>query len=174
MAEVALIVGGGPGISASCARLFASEGMRVAVACRNTNKPVLERLVVDHDVRLYRCDAAEPDDVATLFRDVAADLGTPKLVVHNIDGRVGDIFRKSVTDADPGLVLDTVRNSAFSAFLVAHHATAQMLAQPVPSDGHRGSLLFTNASAALKGYAQSAAFAMACQAKIRPCSEPGP
>ena len=51
--EVALIVGGGPGISASCARLFADNGMRVAVAARNPDKPVLQALEKTHGVRRY-------------------------------------------------------------------------------------------------------------------------
>ena len=100
----------------------ALEGMRVAVAARNPDKPVLEKLTSDHGVRRYACDAAEPDAVAALFRSVEADLGRPKLVVHNIDGRMRDIFRKEITEADPELVLATVRNSAFSAFLVGQQA----------------------------------------------------
>ena len=95
--EVALIVGGGPGVSASCARLFSREGMRVGVAATNPKKPVLEKLEIEHGVRCYRCDATEPESVAQLFRTVSEDLGRPKLVVHNIDGRTGDIFRKRIT-----------------------------------------------------------------------------
>jgi len=113
--EVALIVGGGPGISASCARLFAGDAMRVAVAARNPDKSVLEKLEQTHGIRRYACDASDPAAVAALFRHVTAELGTPRLVVHNIDGRVAGIFRKGITEADPGMVLDTLRNSAFSA-----------------------------------------------------------
>src|SRR4051794_5993612 len=98
--EIALIVGGGPGISASCARLFADNGMHVAVAARSPDKPVLEALEASHGIRRYACDAAEPADVARLFADVVRDLGAPRLVVHNIDGRVPGIFRKSVTEVD--------------------------------------------------------------------------
>jgi NAD(P)-dependent dehydrogenase (short-subunit alcohol dehydrogenase family) len=79
--DVAVIVGGGPGISSSCARLFAKEGMRVAVAARQPDKPVLQTLEKDHGVRRYACDAADPASVETLFRNVVSDLGTPTLVV---------------------------------------------------------------------------------------------
>lgn len=65
--EVALIVGGGPGISASCATLFAEAGMRVGIAARNPDKPVLERLEASHGVRRYACDASLADAVETLF-----------------------------------------------------------------------------------------------------------
>ncbi len=163
--EVALIVGGGPGISASCARLFASEGMRVAVAARTPDKPALAKLREEHGVRCYGCDARDPDDVAALFRSVISDLGSPRLVVHNIDGRVPDIFRKSITEAEPSLALDTLRNSAFSAFLVGQQAARAMLAQPLDASGSRGTIIYTNASAAFKGYAKSGAFAMASHGK---------
>ena len=163
--EVALIVGGGPGVSASCARLFSEEGMRVAVAARNPEKTVLQKLASEYGVRCYACDAREPDSVAKLFGAVADDLGPPKLVVHNIDGRTAEIFRKEITEADPKQVLETLQNSAFSAFLVGQQAAQSMLAREVPPDGHRGTIVFTNASAALKGYPKSGAFAMSCHAK---------
>ena len=165
MTEVALIVGGGPGVSASCARLFAQQGMRVAVAARNPGKPALTKLVEEHQVSVYECDAAEPDSVASLFATVSRELGSPRLVVHNIDGRTQHIFRKEITEADPNLVLDTIRNSAFSAFLVGQQAAASMLANDPDDRGHRGTIIFTNASAALKGYPKSGAFAIASHGK---------
>jgi NAD(P)-dependent dehydrogenase (short-subunit alcohol dehydrogenase family) len=163
--DVALIVGGGPGISSSCARLFAENGMRVGVAARNPEKAVLETLEKTHGVRRYGCDASEPASVAQLFRNVIQDIGTPRLVVHNIDGRVPGIFRKSVIEADPVMVLETVRNSAFSAFLVGQQAARLMLANEPDASGARGTIIFTNASASLKGFPSSGAFAMACHAK---------
>lgn len=163
--DVALIVGGGPGISSSCARLFAQSGLRVAVAARNPDKPVLLALQQSHDVHRYACDAGDAASVAQLFDSVVRDLGVPRLVVHNIDGRVTGILRKGITEAEPGLVFDTMRNGAFSAFLVGQQAARCMLENPLAANGGRGTIVFTNASAALKGFASSAAFAMACQAK---------
>lgn len=162
---VALIVGGGPGISASCARLFAQSGMAVAIAARNPDKPVLQSLARSHGVRAYACDAANAAAVADLFAQVKRDLGDPRLVVHNIDGRVPGIFRKTLPDADPALALDTLRNAAFSAFLVGQQAARMMQANTPEASGAKGTIVFTNASAALKGFPASAAFAMACQAK---------
>ena len=163
--DVALIVGGGPGISSSCARLFAENGMRVCVAARNPEKAVLETLEKTHGVRRYACDASEPAVVAQLFGNVVQDIGTPRLVVHNIDGRVPGIFRKSVIEADPVMALETLRNSAFSAFLVGQHAARLMLGNELDANGAKGTIIFTNASAALKGFPSSGAFAMACHAK---------
>lgn len=164
-AEVALIVGGGPGISASCAQLFADQGMRVAVAARSPDKPVLQALEASHGVRRYGCDAARPEDVGKLFDSLVEDLGAPRLVVHNIDGRVAGIFRKGIVEADPAMALETLQNAAFSAFLVGQAAARLMLDNRPDANGVRGTIIFTNASASLKGFALSAAFAMACQAK---------
>lgn len=165
LSEVALIVGGGPGVSASCARLFSQEGMRVAVAARNPDKTVLRELASEFGLRRYACDAREPDAVAELFGAVSEDLGPPKLVVHNIDGRTAEIFRMGIAEAESPRVLDTLLNSAFSAFLVGQQAARSMLIGDSPPDGHRGTIIFTNASAAFKGYPKSGAFAMACHAK---------
>lgn len=163
--DVAVIVGGGPGISASCARLFAQQGMKVAVAARNPDKSVLETLERQHGVRRFACDAVEPKAVATLFDRVKRELGSPTLVVHNIDGRVRDIFRKGVAEVEPDLVRQTILNSSFSAFLVGQQATRCMLENAVGANGGRGTIIFTNASAALKGYPKSGAFAIASHGK---------
>jgi NAD(P)-dependent dehydrogenase (short-subunit alcohol dehydrogenase family) len=165
MQDVALIVGGGPGISSSCARLFAKEGMRVAIAARNPDKPVLHTLEKEHGARRYACDASDPAAVELLFRNVAGELGVPTLVVHNIDGRVPGIFRKGLVDVEPGMAFDTIRNSAFSAFLVGQQAARRMRENKPNANGVKGTIIFTNASAALKGFPLSGAFAMACHAK---------
>ncbi len=163
--DVALIVGGGPGISSSCARLFAKTGMVVGIAARDPEKPVLQNLEKTHGVRRYACDASEPAAVALLFENIVRDLGPPTLVVHNIDGRVPGIFRKDIAEADPIMVFDTLRNSAFSAFLVGQQAARLMRDNKANANGVKGTIIFTNASAALKGYSLSGAFAMACHAK---------
>jgi NAD(P)-dependent dehydrogenase (short-subunit alcohol dehydrogenase family) len=164
-ADVALIVGGGPGISSSCARLFAKNGMSVGVAARSADKPALQNLEKTHGVRRYACDASEPAAVERLFENVVRDLGVPTLVVHNIDGRVPGIFRKGITEADPTMAFDTLRNSAFSAFLVGQQAARRMREKKPNANGVKGTIIFTNASAALKGFPSSGAFAMACHAK---------
>jgi NAD(P)-dependent dehydrogenase (short-subunit alcohol dehydrogenase family) len=116
-------------------------------------------------VRRYACDASEPAALELLFQNVVRDLGAPTLVVHNIDGRVPGIFGKGITEADPSMALDTLRNSAFSAFLVGQQAARLMRENTPDANGTKGTIIFTNASAALKGFPSSGAFAMACHAK---------
>ncbi len=147
--EVALIVGVGTGLSASLARRFAGEGMRVALAARNVEK--IQPLAAEIDAATFRCDAGESDQVARLFEDVCAKLGEPTLVVFNAGMR----GRGAIAELDPEQVKRGWIAGAFGGFLVGQQAAKRML--PL---GH-GTILFTGATASLKGFAGSAPFAMA-------------
>ena len=146
--ETALIVGAGPGLSASLARRFASSGVRVALAARDTGK--LAGLVKETGARAFRCDAVDPDEAAGLFRSVNAELGEPDIVVYNASNRV----RGPITDLDPKAVLTAIKISCYGGFLVAQQAAKQM----VPRG--EGAIFFTGASAGVKGYPNSSTFAM--------------
>ncbi len=146
--EIALIVGTGPGLSASLARLFAAEGMALALAARETAK--LDALLAETGARAYACDATSADAVGALFQDVGKDLGVPNVVVYNASGRV----RGPVTELDSGAVESAIAVSCFGGFLVGQQAARAML------PAGRGSILFTGASASVKGYANSSSFAM--------------
>jgi NAD(P)-dependent dehydrogenase (short-subunit alcohol dehydrogenase family) len=138
--ELALIVGAGSGLSGSLARLCAAEGMRVALAARDTDK------LKGFSAALHRCDATQLSDVRRLFEEV----GTPDLVVYNPSYRV----RGPILSLDPEEVRRTLTVTAYGGFLVAQAAAKRML------ERGRGSLFFTGASASVKGYAESAPFAM--------------
>jgi NAD(P)-dependent dehydrogenase (short-subunit alcohol dehydrogenase family) len=146
--EIALIVGSGPGLSASLARLFNKEGMKVALAARDVKK--LDGLVKEIDGRAYACDASSPTDVKKLFQSVSQDIGDPNLVVYNASGRV----RGPVTDLDPEDVRQTILITCYGGFLIGQEAAKRMV------KAGNGTLLFTGASASVKGYANSPAFAM--------------
>ena len=146
--ETALIVGSGPGLSASLARLFKREGMKVALAARNIKK--LDGFVKEIDGRAYACDATSPTDVKNLFQSVSQDLGDPNLVVYNASGRV----RGPITELDPEDVRQTILITCYGGFLVGQEAAKRML------KAGGGTLVFTGASASVKGYAKSPAFAM--------------
>ena len=146
--EIALIVGSGPGLSASLARLFNKEGMKVALASRNVKK--LDGLVKEVGGRAYACDASSPADVKKLFQSVSQDIGDPNLVVYNASGRV----RGPVTELDPEDVRQTILITCYGGFLIGQEAAKRMV------KAGNGTILFTGASASVKGYANSAAFAM--------------
>src|SRR6185437_9422799 len=99
VAETALIVGTGAGLSSSLARLFHKEGMRVALAARRTDK--LAALCAETQARAYACDAAKRADVETLFAAVGKDLAVPDLVVYNPSARA----RGPIDELDPEQVL---------------------------------------------------------------------
>jgi short-subunit dehydrogenase len=140
----AVIVGAGAGLSASLARACAAAGMRVALAARNVGK--LEGLKKEIAASLHACDATDPKQVEALF----AALEVPELVVYNASYRARGPF----TGLDAAEVWRTLQVSAYGGFLVAQAAAKRMLERGA------GSLFFTGASASVKGYAESAPFAM--------------
>lgn len=146
--ETALIVGAGSGLSASLARKLAREGFRLALAARNTEK--LSALASETRARAFACDAADVDSVARLFAEVERAIGAPDVVIYNPSARA----RGPLVELVPAEVEHALAVSAFGGFLVAQQAVRRMLAKK------QGAVLFTGASASVKGYAQSAPFAM--------------
>jgi NAD(P)-dependent dehydrogenase (short-subunit alcohol dehydrogenase family) len=146
--ETALIVGAGSGLSASLARLFAHEGMAVALAARNTEK--LSALAAETGALALACDASDAAQVERLFSSVDAQVGTPSVVIYNAGRRV----RGPVEALDPAEVQLAWMIGCFGGFLVARQAVRRML------KAGRGTILFTGATASVKGFAQSAGFAM--------------
>ena len=146
--ENALIVGAGAGLSASLARLLARKGLRVALAARDTGK--LAALCRETSARAFTCDAAQPDQVARVFEQLDNETGAPDVVVYNPSARARGPF----VDLVPADVERSMAVTAMGAFLVAQQAVRRMLAKK------HGAILFTGASASVKGYAQSAPFAM--------------
>ena len=144
----ALIVGAGTGISASVARRLADLGVAVAVAARNTQK--LEALVRSTGAAAFAADASDPESVARLFSDVCARHGEPDIVVYNAAARV----QGPLAELDPGAVQKAITVTAFGGFLVTQQAAKRMLPRG------RGAILLTGATASVKGFAGSAAFAM--------------
>ncbi|HYC65321.1 MAG TPA: SDR family NAD(P)-dependent oxidoreductase [Reyranellaceae bacterium] len=144
----ALIVGTGPGLSASLARLFSRNGLKVALAARSTDK--LKDLAAETGAALHACNAADAAQVAALFAAVDKAQGAPDVVVYNASNRV----RGAIVDLNPEEVKRAIDISAFGGFLVSQQAARRML----PS-GH-GAIFLTGATAGVKGFALSATFAM--------------
>jgi NAD(P)-dependent dehydrogenase (short-subunit alcohol dehydrogenase family) len=146
--ETALIIGAGSGLSASLARLFHSEGMRIALAARNIDK--LAHLSAQTNAICYTCDVSRNDDVDVLFDQVTQEIAEPDIVVFNPSARV----RGPVTGLDPERVQKALLISCYGGFLVGRAAARQMSARG------SGTILFTGATASVKGFAHSASFAM--------------
>ena len=136
----ALIVGAGQGLSASLARLFAKNGIAVALAARHIDK--LVPLCAETGAMAHRCDATQPDEVAALFDAVAQAQGDPEIVVYNASARAAG----PTAELDPAAVANAIAISASGGFLVAQQAAKRMLPR--------------GAGTSVKGYPRSAAFAM--------------
>ena len=146
--STALIVGAGTGISASVARGLAAAGLKVGLAARNTDK--LASLAAETGAERFAVDASDPAAVAHLFEEAEARLGSPDIVLYNASARA----HGPVAEIDPEAVRKALEISAFGAFLTIQQAARRM----VPKG--RGAILLTGASASVKGYPLSSAFAM--------------
>jgi NAD(P)-dependent dehydrogenase (short-subunit alcohol dehydrogenase family) len=146
--RTALIVGVGGGLSASVARTFAKAGMKIALAARRVAD--LATLAKEVGGEAFACDATKRGDVVRLFGEAERAYGAPDVVVYNAGYRTRGAF----IELDPGEVEKTLAVSVFGGFLVAQEAAKRMLPHK------HGAILFTGASASVKGYAQSAPFAM--------------
>lgn len=144
----ALIIGAGAGLSAALARKLAAAGWDVALAARDTAK--LAELARETGASTHACEASDPASVAALFEALDAAQRAPSLLVYNPSFRV----RGPITELDPEQVRRTLEVCAFGAFLAAQQAARRML------PAGRGSIFLTGASAGVKGYPQSAPFAM--------------
>ena len=144
----ALIVGAGSGLSASLARRLSEAGLAVALAARNAAR--LSALAAEIGGHAFGCDAAEPDQVAALFDAVGDRLGVPDVVIYNPSARA----RGPIAELDPAEVARGLAVTAFGGFLVGQQAARAMLPRG------SGTIVFTGASASIKGFAGSASFAM--------------
>ncbi len=146
--KTALIVGAGAGLSASLGRQLAAEGVKVALAARSIED--LAALAREIGADRFACDASKRSDVDRLFADLDKGPGAPEIVIYNPSYR----SRGPVAELDPADVEKSLMVSAFGGFLVAQQAVRRML------PNKSGCIVFTGASASVKGYAQSAPFAM--------------
>ena len=146
--KTALIVGAGSGLSAALARSLAAEGIKVALAARSTAD--LADLAKEAGAQPFTCDASKRGDVEKLFADLDASFGAAEIVVYNPSYRTRGAF----LELDPAEVEKALIVTAYGGFLVGQQAVRRMLPK------RRGVILFTGASASVKGYAQSAPFAM--------------
>jgi NAD(P)-dependent dehydrogenase (short-subunit alcohol dehydrogenase family) len=148
MKKGALIVGAGSGISGAFARLLAKHGFKVVLASREPSK--LDPLEREIGATSMDCDAADPEAVGRLFGFVDRALPTLDVCLFNASARVPG----PITEVDPVCARDALLVSAYGGFLVAQAAARRMLPRA------QGAILLTGASASVKGYPQSAVFAM--------------
>lgn len=144
--ETAVIVGVGPGLGAALARRFARAGMTVALAARNVDKLSTLTVELGKNARAYRCDATDERAVAELFAAAVKDLGAPRLVVFN----AGAFVRKGILDTTAEEFERCWRIACLGGFLVGREAVRAILGSG-SAGHHRGTVIFTGATASLRG-----------------------
>lgn len=146
--RTAVIIGAGTGLSASVARLLASRGYDIVLGARDTGK--LKALAEETGARCVTVAGQDAAQMAAAFSDLASPL---QVAIYNPSARV----RGPVTELEPEAVRHAIDVTAYGAFLMGQHAARRMLQNEGSS---KGTILFTGASAGVKGFAQSAPFAM--------------
>jgi NAD(P)-dependent dehydrogenase (short-subunit alcohol dehydrogenase family) len=139
--ETAIVVGVGPGLGAALVRTFAAEGYTVVAAARSAS--ALPELAARSDagrIVPIDCDATQPSDVERVV-DAAQALGPPEVAIFN----AGAFARGSILDADPKEFERCWRVGCLAGFLVGQAAARRMV------ERGRGTILFTGATASLRG-----------------------
>lgn len=149
---VALAIGAGDAIGAAFARRFADGGYAVAVARRDAGKSAAlaeEVTAAGGTLKAYSTDARDEDATVRLFDAVEADLGPVEVCLYN----AGANARFPITETDAAMFRKVWELGCFGGFLAGREAARRM----VPRG--RGTVLFTGATASLRGGSGFAAFA---------------
>lgn len=152
--SVALIAGAGDGLGGAIARRFARAGYHVCVARRGADKlaPLCADIAAAGGAATpFGVDARREDDVVRLFDTVERDVGPIDVAVHNIGANVWFPIR----DTTLRVYTRVWEMACLSGFLIGREAARRMAPRG------RGTILFTGATASLRGRAQFAAFASA-------------
>lgn len=150
--KVALVVGAGDATGGAVARRFAREGFAVCVTRRNADKlePLVRCIEAEGGVaHAFGVDARKEDATVELIDRIERDVGLIEVAVHNVGGNV----RFNIRETTSRVYFKVWEMGCFSGFLLGREAARVM----VPRG--RGTILFTGATASLRGRAGYAAFA---------------
>lgn len=145
---IAIVIGAGEGLSASLARKLHQRGHMLILAARNTDK--LTDLQRETNAEIVTCDASDPSQMERVFEKADSHAEPLDIAIYNPSARV----RGGITDLDPESVRSAILTTSFGAFLMAQQAAKRMIPKG------KGAILFTGASAGVKGYPNSSTFAM--------------
>jgi NAD(P)-dependent dehydrogenase (short-subunit alcohol dehydrogenase family) len=153
---VALIVGAGDSTGGAIARRFARGGYTACVTRRSLDKlrPLLEQIEADGGkAHGFASDARKEDEVAALIEQIETTIGPIEVLVFNIGANVPC----SILDETPRKYFKIWEMACFSGFLNAREVAKRMVTRPMES--HRQTIIFTGATASLRGAANFASFA---------------
>jgi NAD(P)-dependent dehydrogenase (short-subunit alcohol dehydrogenase family) len=150
--RVCCVIGAGDATGSAVARRFAREGYTVCVARRTESalKPLVDQITAEGGRAVaFGLDARREDDVAKLFQHIEAQIGPVEVLVFNVGGNV----RFPILETTAQKYFKVWEMCAMAVFLAGREAARVMLPRG------RGTLLFTGATASLRGAAGFAAFA---------------
>jgi NAD(P)-dependent dehydrogenase (short-subunit alcohol dehydrogenase family) len=144
MNQTAAVVGVGPGLGSSLAKKFSAEGYDVGIMARSEETLAdVERDLRDTagTVQAYPCDATDPDDVNTAFDDLRNDLGSPSVLIYN----AGAYQPGGILEIEPDRFEECWQINCQGGFVTAREVLPSML------ENEQGTILFTGATASLRG-----------------------
>lgn len=151
MAQAMLVVGAGDATGGAVARRFAREGLVACVARRNGDKlaPLVEAIRAEGgEARAFGCDARQEDQVAAMVDTIEREIGTLEAVVFNVGANV----RFPILETTARVYRKVWEMAAYAGFLTGREAARVMLPRG------RGTIIFTGATASVRGRAGFAAF----------------
>jgi NAD(P)-dependent dehydrogenase (short-subunit alcohol dehydrogenase family) len=145
---VALVTGVGPGTGAAMARRFARGGYAVAMLARSRDRLVSLEREIEH-ARGYRCDVTDEAQLDATIDKVRAELGVPKVLIHNA---VGGAFG-SFMEIEPEVLNRNFQVNAMALLYLARRLAPAMVA------AGEGAIVATGNTSALRGKPRYAGFA---------------
>ena len=155
--KAALIVGAGDATGGAIARAFAREGYVACVNRRHQDKlaPLVAQIEAEGGTaHAFGSDARKEDEVVALVDRIEREVGPIEVLVFNIGANVPE----SILTETARKYFKVWEMACFAGFLNAREVAKRMAARPMPANGHRGTILFTGATASLRGSARFAAF----------------
>ena len=153
----ALVVGAGDATGGAIARAFAREGYATCVTRRHADKlaPLVAQIeAAGGTAHAFGSDARKEDEVVALVERIEREVGPIEVLVFNIGANVPE----SILTETARKYFKVWEMACFAGFLNAREVARRMVARSMPAGGHRGTIVFTGATASLRGGARFAAF----------------
>lgn len=153
----ALVIGAGDATGGAIARAFAREGYAACAVRRSADKlqPLVAQIEADGGIaHAFGTDARKEEEVVALVEQIESTIGPIEVMVFNIGANVPE----SILAETARKYFKVWEMACFSGFLAGREVARRMVAREMPAGGHRGTIIFTGATASLRGGANFGAF----------------
>jgi NAD(P)-dependent dehydrogenase (short-subunit alcohol dehydrogenase family) len=156
--KVALVIGAGDNLGSAIAKCFASEGYTIVAARRNGDKLNALKDYIEGKGGIfygYSLDARKENDVISFIKEIEKNIGSIEVAIYNVGGNI----KFGITETSSQKYYKTWEMAAFGAFLIGKEVAKYMITRKV------GTIIFTGATASMRGGDGFSAFSGAKQAK---------